>query len=196
MRSCPVAPGLDFAAEPYIFVADGDAPPGAAPVVTPAELAQRAVAELVLPRPTVRRSPDERNDDDGTPYTWVNLWTWYWAAPTSWRPSSRTASAGGASATVTAIPTALVFEPGDGSGSVSCPGPGRPWQKADGDAAPGGGGCGYVYRRVSEAPLTSRVSIRWAVSWSGSGGAGGELPEMTTSAASALRVQQVQVVNR
>lgn len=192
LRSCPFthAPSVPTP----VFVADGEDPPV---VVTPAQLAQQALRQLRLPKPTFQRSPSERNSDLGVPYTWVNLWTWVWTSPARWQPKSEQATAGGVFAEVTVTPRDLVLEPGDGSAAVSCLGPGRPWRAADGNSAPSSGGCGYRYQRVTTGdPLTATVSIRWAVTWTGSGGAGGTLPDMTTSASSTFEVQQVQAVNR
>jgi hypothetical protein len=172
------------------------APPPAEAIITPAELAQQALASLRLPRPVLHRSPGESNSDAGVPYTWVNLWTWYWTSPATWRQLSRTASLATVSATVTVAPTKLTFDPGDGSPPVSCAGPGRAWTKADGNAAPSHGGCGYRYRSVSDG-VRPTVSITWDVSWTGSGGTGGTLPVMTTSTTSPpFKVEQIQVVNR
>ena len=192
LRTCPFthAPSLPTP----VFVADGEDPPV---VVTPAQLAQQALRQLRLPTPTIKRSPPERNSDLSVPYTWVNLWTWYWTSPARWRPLSERATAGAVFAEVTGTPRELVLDPGDGSAAVSCPGPGRPWRASDGNSAPSDGGCGYRYRHVTtDGPLTATVSIRWVVTWTGSGGAGGTLPDMTTSASSTFRVQQVQAVNR
>jgi hypothetical protein len=170
MKVCPSArTGSTFATP--VFIAAGDAPPTA---VTPAQLAQRAVQSLRLPKPVMSRSPSERNSDGGLPYTWVNLWTWYWTSSATWRPRSERATAGPVFAEVTVTPKELIFDPGNGSAPVSCFGPGRPWRQVDGNSAPSAGGCGYRYRSVtSGGPLTATLSIRWSVSWTGSGGAGG-----------------------
>lgn len=171
-------------------------PNGAAGVtVTPAQLAQQAVAQVKVPEPTFERSPSAGNSDRGVPYTWVNLWTWFWTSPQTWRPVSRTARVGPVWATVTARPDRLVFDPGDGGRPVECAGPGRAWQPADGQSKPSGGGCGYLYKHVTgDGLLTATVSIRWTVTWVGSGGSGGALPSMTTSATSQFEVQQIQAV--
>ncbi len=191
--------------DPYVRLDGGTAltlwlatpPPGMPVVVTPAKLAQEALATVHLPAPTIERSPQQNNSDNGVPYTWVNLWTWFWTAPATWHSLSATASAGGVWATVRLVPTALVFDPGDGGDPVPCDGPGRPWTTADGNDPPSGGGCGYVYRHVTaNGPLTATVSIDWAVTWTGSGGAGGTLPVMHTQARSTFAVEQIQVVNR
>jgi len=167
---------------------------------SPAVLAQVAYGELDLPSPTVERSPDQGNADPafgGQSYTWVNLWTWYWTDPGTWRPLGKTVSAGGVSATVTARPVSLAFDPGDGGSAVSCAGPGRAWTDADGNATPSGGGCGYEYRQVTSGstPLTAMVSIVWSVSWTSNVGLAGVLPQMVTQASSSFLVEQIHDVN-
>lgn len=163
---------------------------------TPEELARRAFNSLTIPRPLMRRSPIESNADGGVSYTWVNLWTWVWTEPQTWSPLSARAAAGAVWAEVVVTPTRLTFVPGDGGAGVVCPGPGRPWREADGNAAPTAGGCGYRYKHVAATPVTATLSIEWQVTWRGSGGTGGTLPAMTTQASSSFAVQQVQVVTR
>jgi hypothetical protein len=181
----------------YQFAASGSAAP---PPPDPAVLAQQALSQLTLPEPSVERSPSAESSDPaqgGLPYTVVHLWTWFWTDPALWADLSTTVSLQGVSATATAVPVALVFDPGDGGAAVSCPGPGRPWEVADGNDPPSRGGCGYRYVAVTpEGPLTSTVSIRWAVSWTGTGGVGGDLGEVTTGVTSSFLVQQIQVVSR
>lgn len=186
---CPVAP------------APAGGTPAAPVLPTPGQLAQQAYGELRLPSPTINRSPTERSSDPqfgGQPYTWVQLWTWFWTSPDTWRKLSKTVSAGPVSATVTANPNMLMFDPGNGGSAVSCAGPGRPWTEADGNDAPSGGGCGYRYMRVTEGstPLTSTVTIQWSVSWVGNDGESGTLPVLRTDATSQFIVEQIQTVNR
>ncbi len=164
------------------------------PTTSPQILARRAFAELRIPRPVLDRSPDATTEE-GRPMTWVNLWTWVWTSPQSWRALSKRASSGAVWATVTVTPKVLTFAPGIGERSVTCPGPGRPWAKADGDAAPSEGGCGYQYPAVF-SNVSAKLSIRWAVAWHGSDGTHGSLPSMTTTAGQDLSVEQIQVVNR
>jgi hypothetical protein len=188
-----IAAGLPSTGLGSLLRSVGCSPTAAGP--TPAVLAQGAYGLLRLPAPTIERSPDATNIDHGVPYTWVNLWTWFWTSPATFTAKARTVSAGAVSATATAMPTALIFDPGTGDPPVACPGPGRPWRSADGDRAPTGGGCGYAYRRVSTS-VTTTVSIRWTVTWTGNNGESGQLPPLTTAASSTFAVQQVQVVNR
>lgn len=171
--------------------------PGAPPVApTPEQLARQALATLHLPNPVAHRSPTEANSDHGTPYTWVNLWTWFWADPAVWRPLSARAESARVRAQVTVTPTRLIITPGDKGSDVACDGPGRPWTKADGDGAPTNGGCGYAYRYVTVTPITATVAIEWAVTWTGSGNTGGTLPTIRTEASSTFVVEQIQVVTR
>jgi hypothetical protein len=160
----------------------------------PRALALEAEKTLQLPLPSGDRSPNPSKTYHGYPYTYVNLWTWFWTDSASWKTRTATARAGGVSATVTVTPTALLFDPGDGSSSVSCAGPGRAWTSADGDGAPTDGGCGYQYRSATTQPLTSTQSIRWAVTWRASDGQTGSLPDLTTSRSGQLMVLQVESV--
>jgi len=181
----------------FVAVVRRGAPPAGAdgPAITAAELAQQARALLKVPKPIFQRSPDQSFTDAGTPLTWVNLWTWYWTTETSWRPASKTASLSDVSATVTATPQTMTFKPGNGQPPVTCPGPGRAWTEADGNAAPSDGGCAYRYTRPSDR-LTATLSIQWSVAWEGSDGTSGQLPAMTTQTSDSLAVQQIQTVNR
>lgn len=155
-----------------------------------------AYVQLVLPEPTIGRSPDEALvwDRNGMPFTYVNLWTWFFTDPGTFEEQSLRLDAFGAWGEVYAEPTVLTFTPGDGGASVSCEGPGRDWTEADGDDPPPGG-CGYIYRHAAES-VTSTVSIEWHVTWAGSDGSGGTYPPMVTEASSTFTVLQVQVVNR
>lgn len=180
----------------FVWVPNGTlGVPGGPPAVTPGQLAQEARDRLRLPVPTIRRSPDQDLRYHGDPYTWVHLWTWFWTDPATYRPLTHTVSVGAVSATVTAKPVGLLFDPGDGSAVVQCDGPGRAWTQSDGNAAPASG-CGVDYQHVTDGPVTTRVAILWRVSWTGSGGAGGALPQIQTQSTAPLRVLQEQVVNR
>jgi hypothetical protein len=166
------------------------------PPPDPAVLAQQAYGELTVPKPVAKRSPPEGNSDPqygGLPYTWVGLWTYIWSG--EWQPLARTVELRGVSATVTATPTGLVFDPGDGSAPVTCDGPGRPWTEADGNAPPSAGACGHMYRAVTpNGPLTATTSIQWSVAWTSNVGAGGTFPALTTQTSSSFLVEQIQVV--
>jgi hypothetical protein len=160
---------------------------------SPAKLAQRAAASFQLPLPSGHRSPSESLRYKGVPYTWVNLWTYFWTDAAMWRLLSATARAGGVWAQVVARPVSLTFDPGDGSPAVSCAGPGHPWVNADGNDAPADG-CGFRYRDVTDGTVTSTQTITWQLTWTGSGNTSGTLAQRTTSTSGQLRVMQIQVV--
>lgn len=169
-------------------------------IVTTATLAQRAFDSIVFPHPSGHRSPSETQGYNGYPFTYVGLWTYYWTDPATWRPLTATASAAGLTATVTATPSSLSFDPGDGSGSQSCTGPGRPWVVSDGNDAPSDGACGYRYTRVTGPgyghPITSTQTISWKITWTGTGNSGGEIAGLSTSTSGQLNVLQIKTVNR
>lgn len=165
-------------------------------VATPAGLAEQAVKTIHFPSPSGHRSPSEAHLYQGYPFTWVNLWTFYWTDPDTWTPLTATASLDGVSATVTAKPVELVFDPGDGSKAAVCDGPGRPWVQSDGNGAPTDGACAYRYSKVTSEPITSTQTIVWKITWTGTRGTSGEIPSLSTSSSGQLQVLQVQVVNR
>lgn len=174
-------------------------PRAQAPPPSPATLAQRAAASFELPNPSGDRSPSPSLLYEGYPFTWVNLYTFYWSSPGTWKTFTATARAGGNYAAVTAKPVSLSFDPGDGSAPVSCAGPGRPWVTSDGNGPPTQGACAYQYSKVtgpgSDNPITSMQTITWQLTWTGSGNTSGTLTSKSTSTSGKLNVMQIQTVN-
>jgi hypothetical protein len=133
---------------------------------------------------------------EGFAFTYVNLWTWFWTDPDTYTTKIQTVTAGGISATVTAVPTGLTFDPGNGDDPVSCDGPGRPWEESDANTEPDTG-CGYRYLHVTpDGPITATASIEWAVTWTGNNGQTGALPPLITEVSQQLNVLQIQTVNK
>jgi hypothetical protein len=105
----------------------GPAGPAAPPPPTPEQLAQRAIAQLVVPAPTVGVGPDRAK-------LAVNLWNWLWVddAP----PVSVTVAAGNVSVTATATLTSTTWSLGEPAAgdvyvpgaptTLTCQGPGAP----------------------------------------------------------------------
>lgn len=186
--SCPFSGGQQSGA--YVWLPQ---PPAGLPP-SPAQLAKQAAASFKFPKPSGHRSPSETLKYRGYPFSYVNLWLYTWTDPGTWKTMTATASAGGNSATVTATPTSLTYDPGDGSAGVSCGGPGRPWVESDGNNAPSGGACGDRYQQVTSAPITSTQTITWKITWTGSGGTSGTLPDQSTSTSGQLQVMQIQTV--
>jgi hypothetical protein len=161
---------------------------------SPVVAAHNALASIHFPRPSGERSPSQDQLYEGYAFTYVGLWTFYWTSPKTWTTLMATADDGNQSATVTAKPVELDFDPGDGSAAVSCDGPGRPWTDADGNDAPSAGACGYQYRNVTSGPITSTQTIVWAITWVGTSNSAGQLPSLSTSTSGQLQVMQIQTV--
>lgn len=172
--------------------------PGNTSPVDPAVLAQQAARELQLPLPTPRHSPDLRLA--GLSATVVGEHTWFWTDRRDWQPQHRRVDAGGAWAEVTATPVRLSMSPGNGQATVSCAGPGTPYERSFGvhAASPD---CDVVYTRSSVGRPGDQVAAEWAITWrvtwrGGTGVApvGGSLPAMTSRAQARLVVVEAQAL--
>jgi hypothetical protein len=126
----------------------------------------------------------------------VNLPTWAWVPAADFAPLSATASLPGVSATVTATPYAVDWAWGDGSRS-RCTGAGTPYTAGAKDPARPSPDCGHTYRTTSADAPGERFSVAartdWHVRWSGAGQSG-TLPDLSSSAGAAWRVEQIQSV--
>jgi hypothetical protein len=162
------------------------------------QLAQQAFATLTLPRPVPPTSPSGATLPDGRPYTVVQVPTWYWTTPSSYRPKTARAAVGPVWAQVTATPVALTFTPGDTGSTVSCAGPGRVWTAQVGPWTHAPGGCDYSYPQSTYGypggQLTATYGIVWRAIWTGSGGSGGAFPDVSTTARSRFAVAEAQAV--
>lgn len=173
------------------------------PQVSPAELARQAVGRLPLPVPEAHHNPDS---SAGRPQTIVGVPTWLWVSPASFRPMTQTVSAGGVSATVTATPVSTAWTTGSPDApNVTCQGGGTPY--APSTASTGqDSDCTTTYRRSSAAMpqtgpapndrfFTASVTTIWQVSWTGTGGLTGTLPNLRRSSTFPIAVAEVQVLN-
>ncbi|MFI5687687.1 hypothetical protein [Streptomyces sp. NPDC051636] len=181
------------------WVENGETPP-VANAVTPKVLAELAYNRVKLPTTEVTLAPANT--------TKVNLPTWSWLDKAKFKDVSVTASlnAGGLNiqATTTAKPIALKLEPGtsdaetypaSGECAINADGSiGEPYSKGKADETPP---CGIKYLRSSgDGTYELKVTITWQISWTGSGGTGGDLPDGTFGATQDVTVQEVQAVNR
>jgi hypothetical protein len=157
-------------------------------------LAELAIDEVRrrLPAPQPRLAPPA-----GRLVT--QLSTWIWTEPSTWQPVSATAWLPDISATVTARPLRLGFDPGDGhlgGGAISCDGPGRAWRPADGDEATSA--CSYTYRHASSlgrgGAWTTTMAIDWAVTFTATDGSGGALASLRTSTTQPVTVREIQAL--
>ncbi|CAL9461233.1 hypothetical protein SUDANB13_02622 [Streptomyces sp. enrichment culture] len=168
--------------------------------VTPEVLAELAYNRVRLPAAEVTLRPEAA--------TKVNLPTWAWLDRSRFKETSVTASiaVGGLNiqATTTARPVSLRLEPGtpdaetypaSGECVINADGSiGEPYTRGKADRTPP---CGLKYLRSSgDGTFTLQATITWDISWTGTGGAGGDLPDGTFGNDQAVTVQEIQSVNR
>jgi enoyl reductase len=181
------------------FWADTEQLPTQPNAVNPHILSALAYAQLRVPVISVNLSPSGKQT--------VNLNTWAWFDKTALKPISVTASVPtiGISATTTATPVALHIDPGTPDATVypasgNCPinpdgSIGTPYQPADGNNIPP---CGltYLHSTTSTGSFPFRATITWRITWTGTGGLGGNLPDGRFGQATPVTVQEVQTVVR
>ncbi|WP_247695776.1 hypothetical protein [Streptomyces sp. b94] len=191
-------PGWDSCDEDYFWVDANDAPPANVEnAVTPEVLAELAYAEIRVPGTEVTLAPAEA--------TKVNLPTWAWLDGAEFKPVSVTASveAIGIEATATAEPVSLKIEPGtedaethpaSGVCEINNGRIGEAYAKGKAEETPP---CGVTYLRSSgDGSYPLQATVTWQIHWTGSGGAGGDLPDGTFGATQNVVVQEIQAVNR
>lgn len=198
--ACPAA-GLAFCGGAPPPPAPGAPAPAAPPPPSAVALAVSAWGQLQMPSPAPSRYPSGTLKESGHPYTIVNANTWFWTDPATWQPVSKTVTAGAVWGAATATPVRLNFTPGDGSRTVSCPGPGRSWKANEQTwlAPVNAQGCSYRYPNSSlgvggDDQVTAMYTITWNVTWSGSDGTSGTFNNMQTSTTSRFGVAEVQTV--
>jgi hypothetical protein len=147
--------------------------------------AELAIERLVLPDPVIGLSPPSGQ--------LVGVPTWLWVG--DWRTHTTSAAVGGVTSTVTARPTSTAWDLDDGT-TVGCAGPGTPYDPArppDAQASD----CAHTFVWPSSHPRGARavtVTLSYAVSWSATTGAGGDLGTVTRSATVPVTVAEVQAV--
>ncbi|GGW85566.1 hypothetical protein GCM10010297_02950 [Streptomyces malachitofuscus] len=191
-------PGWDSCTKDYFWVDEGEAPPADIEnAVTPEVLAELAYAEIRVPGTEVTLAPAEAAK--------VNLPTWAWLDGAQFKQVSVTASVPeiGIEATATAEPVSLKIEPGTpdaetypASGVCEIDGGriGEPYAKGKAEETPP---CGVRYLRSSgDGTFPLQATVTWEIHWTGSGGAGGDLPDGEFGATQEVVVQEIQAVNR
>jgi len=177
----------------YVPPAPNNVPPA---VVLAGALAERSVNRLPLPTPDVQLNPRGQ--------ALVNLPEWFWVPRSAWSSLSQRTQAGPVWARVTAAPTSLSWNPGDGSPAVTCAGPGTPYDPTV-SASAQSTQCSYTYThssagqpqsgpRPNDRFFTVTVTTTWSVTWVGSGGASGQLPVISRSRSFPLSVAERQAV--
>jgi hypothetical protein len=157
-------------------------------LVDPYQLALDAVASVGIAPPAIRTSPSE----SGRLY--VQLPTWLWLERSWWQTYEATANAGRVWSTVRAAPVATSWSLGDGS-SVSCSGPGRPWQPGLAEDA---SACTHTYRTSSTSrpggTFALEATVTFEVSWTSNAAGGGTLPAITRTSSLEVAVGEIQAI--
>jgi hypothetical protein len=179
------------------FWVDNGETPKVRNAVTPEVLAELAYNRITLPDTEVTLAPED--------VTKVNLPTWSWLDRARFKDVSVTAALDVAGLDISATTTvSLKLEPGtsdaetypasgecavNGDGSI-----GEPYAKGKAGETPP---CGIKYLRSSgDGTYKLRATITWNISWTGTGGAGGDLPDGTFGTTQDITVQEIQSVNR
>jgi hypothetical protein len=167
-----------------VFNAVSPAEPGA-PSITPEMLMEQALRELTPPKPEIVTAPPQGK------IGYVGLRQFFWAAPAQWRAISKKATAGPVWAEVTATPSMLTIHPGDGQATLTCRGPGVPYDRTKSPDEQNNK-CTHVFTESSaglpKSQYQVKASVIWSAEWNGSGGSGGTLAPITTSATFPLRI--------
>ncbi|MFE1247565.1 hypothetical protein [Streptomyces sp. NPDC058766] len=183
------------------WVENGEAPPPQhEEAIKPEMLAALAYQHMQLPDTKVTLAPEAE--------TKVNLPTWAWLDKAVFDEVQATAALNvpgfNIQATTTARPVSLKLEPGT-EDAVTYPASGEcvinadhsigePYAKGKADDTPP---CGIRYLRSSgDGAYKLKATITWDIAWTGTGGAGGDLPNGTFGNEQAVTVQEIQAVNR
>jgi hypothetical protein len=160
--------------------------------LSPAVLARQAYAGLRPPSPVPMTAPPRGSDG------LAGLPEWVWVPAGQWQPLARTVRAGRVWATVTAVPFRLTFSPGGGAAPVSCAGPGTPYDPGL-PASAQHPGCSYTYTQSSAGQpghaYRASITLTWAATWAGAGGAGGAFPVLARTTVFPLPVAEAQALN-
>ncbi|MET9442816.1 hypothetical protein [Streptomyces sp. NPDC006610] len=183
------------------WVNNGETPPPQyEQAISPEILAALAYQHMQLPDTEVTLAPET--------VTKVNLPTWAWLDKAVFEEVRATAAISvpglTLSATTTAKPVALKLEPGtedaetypaSGECTINADGSiGEPYTKGRADETPP---CGLKYLRSSgNGAFDLRATITWDITWTGTGGAGGDLPNGIFGSEQAVAVQEIQSINR
>ncbi|MEU6179073.1 hypothetical protein [Streptomyces coeruleorubidus] len=194
----PLAEQAECDEDPF-WVTNGETPdvPNA---ITPETLAGLAYNQVKVPGTKVTLAPADA--------TKVNLPTWAWLDKGEFQPVSVTASFDAPGfhieATTTATPVALTIKPGTENAQLhpssgACPinedgSIGTPYTKGASAELPP---CGVTYLRSSgEGTFKLRATATWKITWKGTGGVGGDLPDGVYGNDQDITVEEIQSVNR
>lgn len=165
---------------------------------TPETLAAFAYDKIKVPDTEIELKPEGKST--------VNLPTWVWLDKGTFKDVTVRADLPGTGlyAVTTAKPVALHLRPGtedaktypaSGDCEINEDGSiGTPYTKGASKQDPP---CGINYlRATSGEPYQLKASVTWEISWQGTGGAQGDLPNGTFETTQDVNVQEIQSINR
>ncbi|MFF4566028.1 hypothetical protein [Streptomyces sp. NPDC001435] len=181
-----------------MFWVDAGKVPDVPNAPTPKTLAEYAYNKIKVPSTSIELKPTARST--------VNLPTWAWLDKGTFNEVKVRAELPdtGLWAETTAKPVALHLDPGtsdaetypaSGNCTINDDGSiGMPYANGDADKTPP---CGITYLHASNGtPYHLKASITWQITWQGSDGSGGDLPDGTFETTQDMNVQEIQSVNR
>ncbi|WP_369391142.1 hypothetical protein AB5J72_28490 [Streptomyces sp. CG1] len=182
---------------PPFWVNNGENP-GVPQAIDTKTLAGLAYQRTTVPGTKISTAPAGKST--------VNLPTWIWLDKATFKTVSVTASLPGTGlwATTTAKPVSLHIDPGTGDAqtspasgecTINADGSiGEPYTKGKANETPP---CGVTYLRSSNGgSYALKATLTWQITWKGSGGTGGDLPNGTFATTTDVPVQEIQSVNR
>jgi hypothetical protein len=187
VKSCYTAPGSGTVMQLIVWRRNP------APSMTPAQIAQLALAKLHLLGAQIVVAPQP----GGAGAVGLPVWLSTAVSDGTWGPQNASDTEGGITVTVTARASRIVWALGDG-GTVSCNNPGTAYEPRFGMAA--SPTCGYVYAVPSSTPAhphgryTITATTYWTVDWTGGGQSGVLTP--TSQAQTSVEIGEVQVVGQ
>ncbi|GGP14144.1 hypothetical protein LDL08_19985 [Nonomuraea glycinis] len=155
------------------------------PAVIAEQLAQRAYKRIPITPPQVLTAPPRGREG------LVGLPHWFYLANGQWAAKSKRLRTGGVWAEATARPQRMTINTGEGNTFI-CDGPGTAYDPGR-PAARQSSTCSYRFQRPANAHQVT-VSVTWAGTWRGSGGAGGALPPITRSVTFPVRIVEAQTL--
>ncbi|MFF7313030.1 hypothetical protein [Streptomyces sp. NPDC008137] len=180
------------------FWVDNGKTPDVPQAIDPETLAGLAHQRTVVPPTKISLAPDGKST--------VNAPTWIWLDKGAFKPVSVTASLPGTGlwATTTAKSVSLHIDPGtedaeslpaSGECGINDDGSiGEPYARGKAELTPP---CGVRYlRSTGDGSYPLEATLTWEISWEGSGGTGGDLPNGTFATTTDVQVQEYQAVDR
>jgi hypothetical protein len=187
-----------YGCERVMFWQDAGEIPDVPNAPTAETLAAYAYDKVKVPDTEIELMPEGRST--------VNLPTWVWLDKGTFKDVKVRAELPNTNlwAETTAKPIALHLEPGtedaevfpasanceiNDDGSI-----GTPYAKGAAEKTPP---CGIRYLRATkDTPYHLSASVTWQITWQGSGGTGGDLPDGTFETTQDMNVQEIQSINR